>query len=221
MVSKNKIKESDIAQICVSYLESNNYTVYKEVTVNGKGGRRADIYGVDNYDKTIVVEAKLSFSLKVLEQAYSWRLNSNEIYICIPKPKRNARKSFAFSKKVCETMGIGIILVDYFNNTCHIELESKVFDNNVKMPKLYESQKYSVAGNDESKYHTAFKETCMNIDKYMADISEPVKLSDIMKNIQHHYKTNVSGTAAIKKMIEYKVITNYMLGEKGYITKLK
>lgn len=215
-----KIKESDIAQICVTYLENNNYTVYKEVTVNGKGGRRADIYGVDNYNKTIIVEAKMSFSLKVLEQAYSWRLNANEAYICIPKPKRSARKSFMFGKKVCESMGIGIILVDYFNSTCQIELDSKVFENNVKIPKLYEAQKYSLAGNDESKYHSAFKETCMNIDKYMADISEPVKLSDVMKNIQHHYKTNTSAVSAIKKMIEYKVITNYILGDKGYINKI-
>lgn len=66
--------------------------------------------------------------------------------------------------------------------------------------------------NGLSKRYNAFVDT--------EDISEPVKLSDVMKNIQHHYKTNTSAVSAIKKMIEYKVITNYILGDKGYINKI-
>jgi hypothetical protein len=214
---KFKIKESDIAQICVEYFSYLNYDVYKEVTMNGKGGRRSDIYAM-NDDISIIVEVKLNFSLKVIEQAYSWRNNANKAYICVPKPKHSDRKSHMFGKRVCEELGIGVIVIDFFNAACVIDVES-IFHENIKKPVLYESQKNSVAGNNESKYHSAFKETCLNIDNYMKDINEPIKLSEIIKNITHHYRTETSASYSIKKMIEQSVITGYIY-DKGYITKI-
>lgn len=214
MNKSSKIKESDIAQICVNYLETKGYTVYKEVTMNGKGGRRADIYGTMG-DISIIVEAKMSFSLKVIEQAYNWRVNANRAYICIPKPKRSGRKSFNFGLKVCKELGIGVITVDYNMQDCNIELESN-YHENIKRPVLYDAQKNSVAGNDESKFHSAFKETCLNFDKYMID-KDNIKLSEIIDNIKHHYASKVSAQSSLKKMIELNILP--YIYDKGYIKK--
>lgn len=55
---------------------------------------------------------------------------------------------------------------------------------------------------------TDFDKTINKINEYMRDIDD-IKLSDLVRNIHHHYKTDSSANSAIRKYINRGVINGY------------
>lgn len=207
-----KLKESDLAEKIINYLENKGWISYKEVSVKGKGGGiRSDSYFVKKHNdeivETMALETKMSFSLKVIEQAEKWLTYANRSYICIPSPKRATRKTLSFGLKVCKKMNIGVFEVNMTTGIIK-ELNSPTIDKNTKIPPLYEQQRESVAGNDKSEYITAFKITIINMNEYMKD-KEMIELKELLANIKHHYKTISSAMNAIQKMVNRKIIKGY------------
>lgn len=210
-----KNKESDLALIVVEHLDELDYDVYKEVSKAGGGSDRADIYAVKktgsvNSDSinldgaTVSIETKLNFNMKVLEQAHNWKKWANLNYIAIPMLKRTKVRNFCYH--VCESIGIGMIEVDMEKKMCFISVNPTP-NENIKPPKLYEEQKLSVAGNDKNQFMTPFKITCNRIQTYMSD-KVHIKLSELVKNINHHYKSNMSASTALSKYLELGVLKN-------------
>ncbi len=215
MIKKSKYTEADLAKIIVDYLENLGWIAYKEVSIKGKGGGiRSDSYFIKkdidgNIIETMSLETKLSFSLKVIEQAEKWMTHANRSYICIPAPKRNIRKSFQFGVKVCKKMNIGIFEVNMSNHSIK-ELNSPTMAKNTKIPPLYEQQRESEAGNNKGCFITSFKVTVINIEDYMKD-KESIELKELISNIKHHYKNDNSASNTIQKFIKEDVIKGYVI----------
>lgn len=222
------MKESDLALHIVDHLEKQGYTAYKEVCMKGRGGNaRADCYFVkydneNNIIDTIAVETKLNLNLTVIQQSDRWKSKyANKVAVCIPTTGRKGLKSRRFAIKVCKSLGIGVYQLD---KTCTIKeavcpehTESK----NIQYPPLYEQQKDSVAGNTDSEFYTAFKNTVNKLNEFMVDKDNHL-WSDLIKEIDHHYKSDSSAKTSLKKYIGGTVIEGYYMDKidkKWYIVK--
>lgn len=206
--------ESDLTEYLRSDIEKLGYTTYAEVK-SLKRSNRCDMYAkcedINNkelFGRTIAFEAKLSFNLKVIQQAYFWKINNlaNEVYIVVPYSYKDM-STRKFAREICKSFGIGVIEVNMKNNTYNVTVKS-TFNKNVKEPKLYAEQKDIIASNSDNKYITPFKMTVKRIDEYMKDKNSEILLT-VIKSIDHHYKSDISACRAIKTMIERNVITNY------------
>jgi len=219
------MKETVLAKKIVTYFENKNLTCYKEVSKSGTGGAiRCDCYFVKKEKDVIVdafvIEVKTTLSLKVIEQAFRWKAFAKKVYIGVPKPKRRPVKSRRFAVYVCQKLGVGIFEVSE-NGNVEMLTESEI-NPKFKLPPLFEEQKKSKAGNAKSEYFTVYKKTIANINDFMKDKTE-YKLSDLFKEIDHHYSNISSAQGCIKKYIKKGVITNYKIKQKGkqlYIEKI-
>ena len=220
-----KIKESDLTNIIISYMENKNYISYKEVSVKGVGGGiRSDSYFIkkdnDIISETIAIETKLNFTIKVIHQAYRWIQHSNKSYICVPKTKKKNKKDFLFGLKICKQLNIGVFEVDMVTHYIN-ELYTPSINSKYKIPPLYEQQRDSLGGNDKGDFITKYKITVMNIDTYMIDKNN-VELKEVIKNIDHHYKNDKSAINAITKYINKDIIKGYEIKkEKNIIFMIK
>lgn len=209
------MKESELAEKIIEHLEKKGYTSYKEVSMRGKGGNaRSDCYftkEVNGKTETIAIETKMSMTLKVVEQADRWKKHANQVYVCVPTVTRKGWKSRKFAIKMCKALGIGVF--EYGVKGIK-ESNVGIINEKAKMPPLYEEQKSSVAGNDSGQFFTAFKNTVNELDKFMDDKDEYL-LTDLIKEINHHYKSENSAKSSLKKMIERKVIDNYTIEKKS------
>lgn len=211
--------ESDLTEFVRADLESLGYTTYAEV-LDTNSKIRCDMYARcedetnDNFGHTIVFEAKLSFTLKVIEQAYHWKQKKRAhfTYLIVPSTYKNM-KTRKFARDLCKMLGIGVMEVNIKSDKYIISVKPDRCINPV-LPKLYEEQKLTIASNSGNTYITPFKLTVKMLHEYMEHKNEEVMMV-LMKNINHHYKTDMSAINAIKFLIEKQVITGY------YITKIK
>ncbi len=211
--------ESDLTEFVRADLESLGYTTYAEVLDTGSK-IRCDMYARcedetnSNCGHTIVFEAKLSFTLKVIEQAYQWkqRKRAHFVYLIVPSTYKNM-KTRKFARELCKMLGIGVMEVNINSDKYVISVKPDKCINPVP-PKLYEEQKLTIASNSDNTYVTPFKMTVKCLYEYMEHRDEEI-MGVLMKNINHHYKTDMSGINAIKFLIEKQVIKGF------YITKIK
>ena len=217
--AKPVIKESDLAARLIADWERLGYECYKEVC-HGGGSIRNDCFFVKRdaqgvIVETVAVETKTSFTLKVIEQAWHWREYAHKTFVGIPAGSGAHPRQF--SVQLCEAMGIGVVSI------C-LERGSKlVKDGKLNprpaVPKLYEQQKDSLAGNAESSYYTPFKNTCRLLSELMAlPVNQGIPLLDAIAAIDHHYAHARSGYAAMKALIEKGDVPGYRLEKKGRTT---
>lgn len=203
------MKESELAGKIIQYFESKGYISYKEVSMSGSGGdARADIYFVkkegDEIVDSIVVETKTSFTTKVIQQADKWKTSklSHRVYVCVPAPKRKDLKSRRFLFKICKLLGIGVF--QYYTNKDFIFGIKESVDPELMSPKkyppLFEEQKNSIAGNDNSQYVTKFKLTVNKLNEFMEDKDYYI-WKDLIEELDHHYSNDKSAMGALKKLI--------------------
>jgi len=95
------MKETDLAKPVADWLRSKGYTVYSEIPFYT---RCLDMVGL-NGSEIIVVELKLSLSIKLIKQAVIAQLATNDIYVGIPtNPRPN-------SIELCKKYHLGILSV--------------------------------------------------------------------------------------------------------------
>ncbi len=211
------MKESDLTEYVRADFELLGYTTYAEVCVKGGGSPRCDMYARmedknhEMYGHTIVFEAKLVFNFKVLEQCYFWKNRAHDNYIIVPTTYKNM-STRKFARELCRTLGIGVIEVNVNKDKYHVTVKSKRCDK-PKIPTLYEQQKLTIASNSDNNYVTPFKITVENINNYMKDKNNDVYLIDLVRNIKHHYKSDISATRAIRFLIDKCVIKDFYIGK--------
>ena len=198
--------------------EELGYTTYAEVCHKGGGSKRCDMYARiedkdnPNYGHTIVFEAKLSFSFKVLEQAEFWQNKAHDTYVVVPTVFRQ-QGSRRFARKIAAALGIGVMEVSINKGKYHVTVKPKRCDK-PKYPTLYVEQKLTKSSNADNSYVTPFKITVTKIEEYMEN-RDSAFLTIMVKNIRHHYKSDISATNAINNLIKKNVISGF------YITKEK
>lgn len=212
----NKLKEEDLTEFVRGDLDLLGYETYGEVSWKGGSSRRCDMFAKLN-NESIVFEAKLSFNLKVIEQAFLWKANANKVYVLIPKTYRKV-KSRKFARIICEKLGIGVMEVNLTNGNYTISVNPEI-NMKPKLPKLYDEQKLTKASNAQNQYVTPFKMTVKYLNEYMLNKDSEI-LMIVIKAIEHHYKNERSACNAIKKLIERNVIENYSIRKENNKIKI-
>jgi predicted transcriptional regulator len=60
---------------------------------------------------------------------------------------------------------------------------------------------YAEAGNNQGKHWSAFKETCLQIYRYIR-VNEGCSLKDVLNNVNHHYVSTSTARSCIPKWAE-------------------
>lgn len=211
------MKESDLTEYVRRDLESLGYTTYAEVCFKGGGDIRCDMYAQgqnpnnEYFGQTILFEAKLSFNLKVIEQAYHWKMinAAHMFYVIVPSSNHKDLKSRKFAREICRLLGIGVMEVNIKSGTYQITVKP-TFCSNPKIPTLYEDSQNIIASNNNNNYITPFKNTIKCIKYYMIN-KDKVLLTELVKNIKHHYKSDIKACRNIKIHIENNVISDFLI----------
>jgi hypothetical protein len=147
------MKESELAKRFVDHLS--DWDLYFEVPYDGI----IDIVGVK---KPIIAafEVKTSFSLAVIDQAFSHRGKFHYSYVCVPTTNRLA-------EKICRDYGIGVLMQVASNGVIHEVVKPKQYRNaKFNCDKLKPYQKESVPGS-QSERITAFGYMILSIKNYL------------------------------------------------------
>lgn len=209
------MKESYLASVIIDYFEKMGYESYKEVG-SDKSSRRTDCFFVKrnengDIEEGIVLETKIAYSLKVMEQAAKWKKFANRVYIGVPKAKRKEWKLRKFGNDICKNyLKIGVIEVDA--NDVVSEVVQSEYNSKPQYPTLYEEQKDNIAG-DKGKYFTPFKRTITLINEYLVD-KEKVEYKILIDSISHHYASKASATKSLKEYFG-SMIPGYVLVQEG------
>jgi hypothetical protein len=195
-----KLAEKDMAKHVVKYLDDLGYTTYKEVAIAGGGSDRADIYAV-SARLAVSVETKTSFSIKVIEQAWAWVGRAHLAFIAVPASKTKAERLFACD--ICAMLGIGVLEVSA-QGAVRVALNARLHPT-PRLPKLYDEQRDSVAGNADNDYVTPYKLTAVQVKQFMAG-RKSATIREVVLNIKHHYANPASARASLAKLIGMGVI---------------
>jgi hypothetical protein len=198
---KYKFKsESELALPIVNWLKLEGWEVYKEVKPK-RLSAVADIVAVKN-NQIWIIETKLNYGSRVIEQAYDWRQYADFISIAVP---RTHEKNVVFDFFVQEK-GIGVFWVSHVfdgNFYVHLHKTPKIKENilrEVITESLRDEQKDSVAGAAGGGYSTDYKVTISKIKKILEE-KGPLSIQNIVDSIEHHYKSRESAIQTLMKRL--------------------
>lgn len=187
-------KETELASKVVDWLNDQGWEVWQEVRFHTYCAIHDIIAIKDNI--TWCIECKLSFNLKVIEQAY----RSNTIFKSIAVPTTNS-----FGQMICNRLGIGILVVG--KNTDSVYNRSgKIFRENYRyskdiVKKLKDIPKSFARAGSKGGYWTPYKETIRSIRAYILT-HEGCTLKEIMHELKHHYASDATARICIRKSLE-------------------
>lgn len=193
------MKEVELAEKVVAYLEEAGWDVYQEVAY---GGHVADIVAVVRSGKTKiiqVIECKTSLSLAVMSQAWFWRIHTN--YCSVAVPKRRYTNASSFAGIVCRRFGIGVIRAEDWRIDYDVAPSFRR-KRSACLESLREEQKtYAKAGTNGGGHYTPFKATCQNILK--AVIKNPgIQLKELIAELDHHYSNEPTAKSCVRHWVE-------------------
>jgi len=205
-MKRPKLFESEV-ELCgsvVQWLQSQHWDVYQEVEMFSQGSR-ADIIAVRS-SVIWVIEAKLSLSVSLIEQAYGWKQYTN--YISVLTPLRNRNLSGAI---LLTALGIGTIEVgkdcrdknDIRSDLGKFNRIPTFFKDRIPSVLKPEMQtgEHGKAGNNTSSRWTPYKQTMLEIKRFLVS-NGPSTLKQIIQNLNHHYSSDKSALPSIRKALE-------------------
>ncbi len=178
------------------YLLRLGYTVKGEV-------KNIDILATKN-EKTIVIEMKKQFSIKLLYQGCDRQRMFDNVYIAILNPgyKKTRTKEFMQKVHLAHRLRLGLILVDVNQNKVEVRLDPKEykFKRNYKKQKLlldeFNQRKSSIniGGSNKSKIMTKYRENVIKIAKTLVEgalstkiIKEKTEIQEATKILYNNY----------------------------------
>lgn len=204
--------ELELAQEVVRYLQDDGWEVYQEVQILAGCGI-ADIVAKKGQILWFI-ECKRSLELNLIAQASEWKDHGDYVSIAVPRLKRrSSRKGRSFAYKILQWQGIGAF--ELYKSRGHRGQEGEIYveerlepalqaESHFKktaLAKLHESMKdFAKAGNANGNRWTPFKQTCLNLTEYVVQ-NPGCYLSDAMKSIPHHYRSDVVAIARMAKNI--------------------
>jgi hypothetical protein len=165
------MKETEIAEKVVAWLEAQHWEVYQEVKFQTYGGI-ADIVAEQN-GLLWAIECKRSLSLQVLAQAHGWHTHFRSV--AIPSVKRQSwwarRTAYDVAKNYLK---VGIIEIrtygDEVNQTVAPALmrEHHRFAKELRLLLVDEHRTYAKAGQQYGGYWTPYKSTIKRCRRFIA-----------------------------------------------------
>lgn len=166
--------ETDLYLPCKVLLESFGYEVKAEIGP-------ADILAIKD-DYVVIIELKLSISLKLIYQAIDRQKLADKVYVCLPKKVLNQTKSnVKYFINLLKRLEIGLIAVS--NDHAEVIVETYGFDmvksiSSSKRKKSNLLKEFSLrksdlnVGGTKSKKITHYKEKVIEVAKYLYEFGE-------------------------------------------------
>lgn len=205
--------EEQFAEIVIQWLEKNGWEVFQEVQPYGNGNR-ADIVAKKE-DKYWIIETKLDFGFKVMNQADEWKNYANYVSIAVPYVRHSP-----FREKLCKLLNIGVIAITTgycysWPDNNRISSEDKQYgitelvkpnEQEITHKKLITSltekhKTFAKAGNNYGARITPFSTTVDLLYTYVKE-HNGCTLKEAIKNIKHHYSTINSAMTCLRERIQ-------------------
>ncbi len=164
------MKEYELFPVLKDYFVDLGYKVNAEV-------KDCDMTATKD-DELIIIEMKTSLNITVLYQALERKKLSPNVYIAIPRPKRDYRKTKLKMKNLVSKLDLGLIVIDVVNKGLEVLVQPQVNPtqrmNSTKKAKLLteisnRSVDENIGGKNRTKVLTAYKELgialCVVINK--------------------------------------------------------
>lgn len=211
-MKKPKFKdEKELARIAVDWLLSQGWEVFQEVKL-----RNSDVIDIVAVKDGIIwaIECKTTLGAKVLEQAHGKLDFAHKVSIAVPW----GSYSLVYDHFL-RSHGIGKLFIRRKSPDAEVlasygiikdeVLAKEILDPDLaESPKkldglksrLYEEQKNNQAGSRHGSVMTPFKITHQKVVEYLKTHG-PSPVSQIVKNISHHYTSNRTAVTALTKVM--------------------
>ena len=215
-----KIKESDLCKPLAAFMEKSYKGCELYYEVKTIRDRKVDCVCKTANGETIAIEMKLHANLTVLYQAFNNLECCNYSMILIPVGcLRDFSRSFI--KTLCIKLGIGLLLINRYNEITQKTCMTK--DNNptyAKYVKLFEQQKNFIGGEASSACWSEYSQTIYEITNWLKE-HKSGNLTDILKQINHHYSSVSNGKQAIMRYIKRGILKQFEIEDLSGVIKLK
>ncbi len=207
-----KIKETEIGHRAVQHFKEHGWDVYQEVTT--KHGNVIDLV-IKMGIITHCIELKTTLNLDVISQATNNKHFGNYSSIIVP----SARTERNFAEQICKDYGIGLYYDSPYNNGLRQVVPPKLIRKYLSKLELLENQKdYAEAGNSDGRRYTPFLQTKNNLID-IVKYNQGIPLSDAIKQMKHHYNTDVTARGCLKQWIGTKALPELKLIDKKVYLK--
>lgn len=200
--------EVELCRPIVSWLNSQHWEVYQEVQTS-YGGKRADIVAVRG-PAIWVIEAKLSLSLSVIEQALHWKYYATYISVAVPVRKRRSP-----GKDLLYQLGLGIVEVQPYKRYGDFGITNRfgTFNKPRKMLRermkaalspMHKTGEFGEAGNAAGERWTPYRNTMHRVQRILKE-NGPCTMGQIMEVMgreQHHYTSDQSAKQSMRKALD-------------------
>lgn len=206
--------EQELAEVVVAWLEKRGWEVYQEVMA-WTGGPIADI--VAKKDGLYwIIECKRRLNLTVLAQAARWGEHAHLVSVAMPRDLTNGSWEIEFARSVCRQFSIGWLSVrrDAVSVPLTAPERPGLLASQLDDSVCEEHKTHAKAGSDHGGNFTPFKRTVASFKAYVTD-HPGCSVMQAVRGIDHHYRTNQSASAALRKLIEKKVIQGISLRKEG------
>lgn len=195
------MKETELAEYVVSWLEDQNWTIYQEVQFRHLGGV-ADIVAVRN-GILWIIETKMSMSIEVLNQASAWPVHYRSIAVPGTSNRRYNKRDYGVAKNYYM---VGVIEVS--RGDIYEAVKPPTFLENHKTAKRMISQltelhkTYAKAGSKAGSHLTPYKMTMMEIQRHLK-LNPGSTIEDLFKRFgAMHYASKSSFKGNLLKCLE-------------------
>lgn len=195
------ISEAELATKVVTELQRQNFVVYQEVST-GYGARRADIVAIRG-PVLAVVECKVNFSLKLLDQLAWWKGYGN---LVIGASGFTKMGQAAHEYLLATGIGLWTVMSDEIHEEVAPRLLRRANTDRLRKALRPEQQsaEYAKAGT-QGGYWTPFRGTCDALRNLVAH-KPGIALKDALKEVGHHYASVSSAMSSIPALIRTGVI---------------
>lgn len=195
------MKETELAEQVVGWLEAQNWTIYQEVQFRHLGGV-ADIVAERN-GILWIIETKLSMSIEVLNQASAWPAHYRSIAVPGTSNRRNNKRDYRVAR---DYYLVGVIEVS--RGDIYESVKPPAFLKNHKTAKKMISQltelhkTYAKAGSKAGSHLTPYKMTMIEIQRHLK-VHPGCTIDDLFKQYgSMHYASKSSFKGNLLKCLD-------------------
>jgi len=193
------MKETELAEIVISWLENQHWDIYQEVCVPGGV---IDILAVRN-NRCWAIETKTKLSLTVMDQAF--RRTTHYRSVAVPRSKYSDH--YLQHKIAKNYLYIGVLEINPISKQVEEIIEAKLmreynfYAKNIINKLTPEQKTYAKAGTNNGGYYTPYRQTIDEIKTFLRRHPGST-IKDIVGHLDryklHHYASPNSAKQSIK-----------------------
>lgn len=204
------MKETELAEAVVAWLEMEHWDVYQEVQMYAYSGV-CDIIATKGF-LVWAIECKTSLTWGLIEQAWFWRAHFRSIAVPRARAKTRGRRMAYLACKNLFNLGVlEVHKVKTFDESLLFEVDEAVRPplmreyhesaKRIKSRLMPEHKTYAKAGSVRGGYYTPYKHTMSRVKKFIGD-NPGCTLKEIMDHTgEGHYANMKSARGTIRNAL--------------------